>query len=65
LDSHLPDQIALYLTICREESYFTTSRITQHLLTNLWVTGLFHAFTHSIDGEPGKPGSVKIHSKNR
>jgi RNA 3'-terminal phosphate cyclase (ATP) len=65
LDPHLPDQIALYLSICGEESYFTTSRITQHLLTNLWVTGLFHAFTHSIDGEPGRPGSVKIHSKNR
>jgi len=61
LDPHLPDQIGLYLSLCEEESFFTTSRITQHLLTNLRVMRLFRAFTYSIDGEPGKPGRVTIH----
>jgi RNA 3'-terminal phosphate cyclase (ATP) len=60
LDSHLPDQIVIYLSLCAEMSVFTTSRISQHLLTNLWVTGLFHAFTYGIEGEIGKPGKVTI-----
>lgn len=60
LDPHLPDQIVLYLSICREESAFTTSRITQHLITNLWVISLFHEFRCSVEGEIGKPGKVRI-----
>jgi RNA 3'-terminal phosphate cyclase (ATP) len=60
LDPHISDQIVLYLSICREESSFTTSCITQHLMTNLWVIGLFHQFHYSIEGEIGKPGIVRI-----
>jgi RNA 3'-terminal phosphate cyclase (ATP) len=60
LDSHMSDQIVLYLSICREESIFTTSCITQHLMTNLWVIGLFHEFRYSVEGEIGKPGIVRI-----
>jgi RNA 3'-terminal phosphate cyclase (ATP) len=60
LDSHLADQIVLYLSLSNEQSLFTTCRITRHLLTNLWVIGLFHEFRYSIDGEIGKPGTVRI-----
>lgn len=60
LDPHLPDQIVLYLSLCKEESLFTTSRITQHLMTNLWVIGLFHEYTYSVEGEIGRPGKVRI-----
>lgn len=60
LDSHLPDQLALYLSLCRERSEFTTSCITQHLMTNLWAIGLFHKFDYAVEGEIGKPGRVKI-----
>jgi len=60
LDPHLPDQLALYLALCNGESEFTTSQITQHLLTNLWVIGLFHEFRYVVEGETGKPGKVKI-----
>jgi len=59
-DQHLPDQIALYLSMCNKESEFTTSCITQHLMTNLWAISLFHEFHYSIEGEIGKPGKVKI-----
>jgi len=62
LDPHLPDQISLYLSLCREESVLTFSRITSHLLTNLRVIALFHAYTHSLEGEIGKPGRLAIHS---
>jgi RNA 3'-terminal phosphate cyclase (ATP) len=60
LDSHLADQVVLYLSLCAEESVFTTSSITCHLLTNLWVIGLFHEFRYRVDGEIGEPGKVTI-----
>jgi RNA 3'-terminal phosphate cyclase (ATP) len=60
LDRHMGDQIVLYLSLCKGESVFTTSSITEHLLTNLWVIGLFHNFRYSIEGEEGKPGTVRI-----
>ncbi len=60
LDPHLPDQLALYLAMCGEESTFSTSRVTEHLLTNLWTIGLFRKFRYSVEGEVGKPGTVRI-----
>ncbi|HXX56483.1 MAG TPA: RNA 3'-terminal phosphate cyclase [Thermodesulfovibrionales bacterium] len=62
-DHHLPDQIVPYLSLCRDESEFTTSSITSHLMTNLWAIGLFHDFTYSVQGEVGKPGSVRINQR--
>jgi RNA 3'-terminal phosphate cyclase (ATP) len=62
LDPHLADQIVLYLSLCGEESEFSTSSITQHLLTNLWVLGSFRDFRYAIDGEPGNPGRIRINS---
>jgi RNA 3'-terminal phosphate cyclase (ATP) len=58
LDPYLADQIVLYLSLCEEESFFTTSRITRHLNTNLWVIGLFHEFRYSVEGDLGKPGKI-------
>ena len=60
LDPYLADQIVLYLSMCKEESFFTTSRVTQHLKTNLWAISLFHEFGYSVDGEVGTPGKVRI-----
>ncbi len=66
-DPYLPDQIALYLSLCKDESIFTTSCITQHLMTNLWVISLFHEYNYynySVEGDIGrdigKRGIVKI-----
>jgi RNA 3'-terminal phosphate cyclase (ATP) len=64
LDPHLSDQIVLYLAMCREQSAFSTSCITEHLLTNLWVIGLFHEYTYSVEGEIGKSGIVRINPSN-
>ncbi|MBI4689101.1 MAG: RNA 3'-terminal phosphate cyclase [Nitrospirae bacterium] len=60
LDKYLPDQLVIYLSMSKEESIFTTSCITQHLMTNLWVISLFHNFNYSVDGAIGKPGTVRI-----
>lgn len=62
LDPYLPDQLVLYLALCKEESIITTSSITEHLLTNLWVIGRFIDFRYSIEGERGGPGLVMINS---
>ncbi len=60
LDLHLADQIVLYLAVVNGESIFTTSRITDHLLTNLWVIEKFLGIKYSIVGEKGNPGKVNI-----
>lgn len=60
LDPHLPDQIVLYLSLCKEESVITTSSITEHLLTNLWVIGRFTDFRYAIEGDKGRPGLIRI-----
>jgi len=59
-DPHLSDQVVLYLAMCRKESIFSTSCITEHLMTNLWVIRLFHKYSYAVEGEPGKPGIVRI-----
>ena len=63
LDAYLPDQIVLYLSMCRGESAFTTSRITNHLLTNLRVINLFNPFQWTVEGEEGGPGKVIIRGR--
>jgi RNA 3'-terminal phosphate cyclase (ATP) len=60
LDSHMSDQVVLYLSMCKETSVFTTSCITRHLMTNLWAANLFHRFSYSVEGEVGGPGTVRI-----
>jgi RNA 3'-terminal phosphate cyclase (ATP) len=60
LDPYISDQIVLYLSLSQKKSSFTTSRITQHLLTNLWVIGLFHEFHYAIEGKVGEAGVIKI-----
>lgn len=60
LDPHLPDQLSPFLAICGRESAFTSSRLTEHLTTNLWAIGLFREFSHAVEGEIGGPGSVRI-----
>lgn len=63
LDPHMSDQIVLYLSICKEESVFTSSRITEHLMTNLWVIQQFHEYRYAVEGEVGRPGIVRITNK--
>jgi len=60
LDQHLADQIVPYLALCRGVSSFSTSRITLHLLTNLWVIGLFLPLSCQVEGDEGQAGRVTI-----
>lgn len=60
LDPYLADQIVLYLSLARAESSFTVSRITGHLLTNLWVIDKFLNISYAVDGNRGSEGRVVI-----
>ncbi len=60
LDHHLADQIVLYLAFADGPSFLTTSRVTGHLLTNLWVIEKFTGLHYFIEGEKGKPGKIGI-----
>jgi len=48
LDPHMADQIAVYLALAGGESAFTTSRITEHLRTNLHVIEKFMEVKYDI-----------------
>lgn len=61
LDPHLADQIVSYLALADGASTFTTSAITDHLLTNLWAVTQFHPFRYSVEGNVGEQGRVRIH----
>jgi RNA 3'-terminal phosphate cyclase len=40
-DPHLADQILIFLSILKKPFIFTTTKITNHLLTNIWVISQF------------------------
>ncbi|UCD35893.1 MAG: RNA 3'-terminal phosphate cyclase [Nitrospiraceae bacterium] len=60
LDQHLADQILLYLALAGAESSFTVSRITGHLMTNLWVIEQFLTIQYRVEGDSGSEGRVVI-----
>lgn len=60
IDPHLADQLILYLAMADDDSEFATSRISLHLLTNLWVAAKFLPFAHEVAGDAEKPGVVRI-----
>ncbi len=64
LDSHMADQILLYLSLCSRESSFTASAITGHLTTNLWAIGLFHDISFTLGGKTGEKGMIKLKGKD-
>jgi RNA 3'-terminal phosphate cyclase (ATP) len=60
LDPHLADQIVHYLALAQGESEFTTSRITQHLLTNIRIVQQFVKCDIQVTGREGETGAVRI-----
>ncbi len=58
LDPYLADQILIYLASTPGEHRFTTSSITQHLLTNAWVIEQFLPVQFEVTGGLGESGMV-------
>jgi RNA 3'-terminal phosphate cyclase (ATP) len=60
VDQYLADQLLLPLSLSHEPSRFTTSRITNHLLTNAKVIQSFVPVTIVMQQEMDEPASVLI-----
>ncbi len=64
LDPHSADQIILYLAAIGGAHTFTTSRITQHLLTNIrTIRSFLPEIRIDVDGNAGNPGRISLHPK--
>lgn len=61
VDPHLADQLILPMAVAETPSSFTTSEITAHLLTNIWVVEQFVDTRIHIQGEYGQKGKVIVH----
>ncbi len=60
VDPHLADQLVPFMAMAKGNACFTTTQLTEHLLTNLWVTGHFFAVKARKWGEVGRPGGVEF-----
>jgi RNA 3'-terminal phosphate cyclase (ATP) len=60
LDPHLADQIIPYAAFGKGTSEFTTSRVTQHLLTNIWVVKQFLDIDIRVEGREGEVGKIRV-----
>jgi RNA 3'-terminal phosphate cyclase (ATP) len=59
-DPYLADQLIPFMAMAKGSSSFTTTRITEHLLTNLWVIQHFKNVKISVIGEKGREGKVEL-----
>jgi RNA 3'-terminal phosphate cyclase (ATP) len=60
VDPYLADQLVLPMVLAAGTSRITTSRVTEHLLTNLEVVRAFLPIEATVGGAVGKPGMVII-----
>jgi len=58
VDPHLSDQLVPFMALAKGNSSFTTTRMTDHLFTNLWVVGHFMGTKIQTRGELGGTGRV-------
>ena len=58
IEPHLADQLILLMALAKGESSFTTSRITRHLTTNIWLLQQFLPFQFEVKRAEGEQGEV-------
>lgn len=56
IDTHLTDQLVPYMALAEGRSTLTTERITDHLLTNLWVVEQFLPLKFDVEADTGRIG---------
>lgn len=59
-DPYLADQLVLPFLLAAGESRGTTSRVTRHLLTSVWVARQFGFDGLQVEGELGEPGVLLV-----
>lgn len=60
LEDHLADQLAVFLALAPGRSQYTMSRVSRHLLTNLWTIQQCLPVRIELKGEEGQSGHVAI-----
>jgi len=60
VDPHLADQLVPFMALRKGSSSLTTTRITEHLLTNLWVISHFLDIKVLRSGSSGEKGRVDL-----
>ncbi len=60
VDPHLSDQLIPYLALADRQSSFTVSRISKHLLTNIWVVKQFLPTQITVEGKEESEGKITI-----
>jgi RNA 3'-terminal phosphate cyclase (ATP) len=60
IDHYLADQLILPMALARGASGIRTSKVTQHLTTNVGIVKMFLPVSIEIDGDIGHPGSIRI-----
>jgi RNA 3'-phosphate cyclase len=60
IDPHLADQLIPFMALAKGNSSFTTTQITGHLLSNLWVIQHFLEVKLLRRGEKGEDGRVEF-----
>jgi RNA 3'-terminal phosphate cyclase (ATP) len=60
LDHYLADQLIPYVALCRTRIEMNVSKITSHLLTNLWVVSKFLPIQYELKGPHDYPGTLII-----
>lgn len=58
VEPHLADQLIPYIALAEGASSFTTSRITRHLLTNVWTVRQLMDVEIEVEGAEGEEGRV-------
>lgn len=61
-DPHLADQLVLPVALAAGRSEITVSRVTRHLLTNVWVAHQFGFDRVTVTGQEGRPGALHAES---
>jgi RNA 3'-terminal phosphate cyclase (ATP) len=65
VDEFLADQLLLPLALANEESSFTVPRLTQRLLTAIWVIKQFAPIHITVRGTENGPGAIRIGNGSR
>jgi len=65
IDPYLADQLIPFMALAKGNSSFTTTQITEHLLTNLWVIQHFLEVKLLKRGEKGEGGRVEFFNEPR
>ncbi|MGA7953757.1 MAG: RNA 3'-terminal phosphate cyclase [Gloeobacterales cyanobacterium] len=60
VDTHLADQLLLYMALAKGSSSIITNHLTEHTRTNLWLIEKFLPITFHVAGELGKRATIRI-----